>query len=190
VTLRSHLVTDRRRAGIAPSELVGRVRRAADRGLDVVQVRERDLCDRDLASLVRDVVAALSHTSTRILVNDRFDVAVVAAAHGVHLRADSVPASRIRAVAPTPFIIGRSVHTLADIDAAARDGGCDYLMFGTVFPSSGKPPGHPIAGIDALREACRRSPVPVIAIGGIDGQRLDEIARAGAAGFAAVRMFM
>ena len=63
-------------------------------------------------------------------------------------------------------------------------------MFGTVFPSSGKPPGHPIAGIDALREACRRSPVPVIAIGGIDEQRLDEIARAGAAGFAAVRMFM
>ncbi len=190
MTLRSHLVTDRRRAGITASELVARVRRAAERGLDVVQVRERDMCDRDLASLVRDVAGALSHTSTQVLVNDRFDIAVVAGAHGVHLRADSVPASSIRAVAPAHFIIGRSVHSLADVDAAARDGGCDYLMFGTVFASAGKPAGHPIAGIEALREVCRRSPLPIIAIGGIDEHRLDEIARAGAAGFAGVEMFM
>jgi len=76
------------------------------------------------------------------------------------------------------------------VDAAVADGACDYLMFGTVFPSAGKPQGHRVAGVDALREACRRSPIPVIAIGGIDRSRLGEIAQSGAAGFAAVAMFM
>jgi thiamine-phosphate diphosphorylase len=91
---------------------------------------------------------------------------------------------------PAGFILGRSVHSLAEIDAAVADGACDYLMFGTVFPSAGKPAGHPVAGLDALREACRRSPLPVIAIGGIDRSRLAEIEQSGAAGFAAVGMFV
>ena len=87
------------------------------------------------------------------------------------------------------FTIGRAVHSPDEIDAAVVDGASDYLMFGTVFASAGKPPGHPVAGLDALRDACRRSPLPVIAIGGIDPSRLDDIAHAGAAGFAGVGMF-
>jgi thiamine-phosphate diphosphorylase len=188
VTLHAHLVTDRLRFRLDEGALVERVRRAAA-GLDVVQVRERDLDDRDLVRLVRGVLGAVAGTAARVLVNDRVDVAIAAGAHGVHLRGDSIPAVRVRAIAPAGFIVGRSVHTLQEIDAVASEGGCDYVMFGTVFASAGKAAGHPVAGLDGLREACRRSAVPVIAIGGIDASRLADIEKAGAAGFAAVGMF-
>jgi thiamine-phosphate pyrophosphorylase len=136
-----------------------------------------------------------------VVVNDRADIAIAAGAAGVHLREDSPPASRVRAAfaeasapnspkATQRFLIGRSVHSLAGIDAAVADGGCDYLLFGTVFPSEGKPGDHAVAGLDALREACARSRLPVIAIGGMNEARAAAARDAGAAGFAAVGLFM
>lgn len=181
---------------------MARAAAAARAGIDVIQVRERDLPDRELAALVRAIVAALAGTHARVLVNDRADIAVAAGASGVHLRGDSAPASRIRAMAafaadaasapkaPGRFLIGQSVHSLADVDAALVDGGADYLLFGTVFPSDGKPEGHPVAGLDALRQVCARSPLPVIAIGGMNDARAAAVRDAGAAGFAAVGLFM
>jgi thiamine-phosphate pyrophosphorylase len=185
-----HLVTDRRRFGLDAAGLVVRIAAAAAKGVDVVQVRERDLGDRDLVALVRAAIAAVEGTRTRVVVNDRADVAVAAGAAGVHLRADSAAASRIRRMVPPHFTIGRSVHTLDEIDEAVHDGGCDYLVFGTVFPSAGKPTGHPVAGLEALADACRRATIPVIAIGGMSQERASEVARAGAAGLAAVGMFI
>lgn len=190
MSLSSHFVTDRLRFGLSLDALVERAARAARSGVTAIQVRERDLTDRDLAALVRRVIAAVRDTATIVLVNDRVDVALAAGAAGVHLRGDSIPGARARALAPRPLIIGRSVHTTAEVDAAAADGSYDYLFFGTVFPSAGKPAGHPVSGLDALREACARSPVPVIAIGGIDAARIPLIEQSGAAGFAAVGHFM
>jgi thiamine-phosphate pyrophosphorylase len=189
VSLLSHFVTDRRRLGLTPSALADRAARAARSGVDVIQVRERDLDDRDLAALVGGIVDAVRGTPARVLVNDRADVAMAAGAHGVHLRGDSPIASRVRGIVPAGFIVGRSVHTSVEIDAAVADGGCDYLLFGTVFASAGKPAGHAVAGLDALRAACSHSPIPVIAIGGIDETKLASIEEAGAAGFAAIGMF-
>ena len=199
--LQRHFVTDRLRFGLSIDELVARAAAAARAGVDVIQVRERDLPDRELAALARRIVAAAAGTVTRVLINDRADIAIVAGAAGVHLRGDSAPASRVRAAfaeASAPkaskasgrFLIGRSVHSSRDVDAALADGGADYLLFGTVFPSEGKPAGHRVAGIAALREACARSAVPVIAIGGMNEARVTEVRAAGAAGFAAVGMFM
>jgi len=158
--------------------------------VDAIQVRERDLPDRDLVALVRRIGQACAGTPARVLVNDRADVAVAAGAAGVHLRSDAPPASRIRAFVPSAFVIGRSVHSIAEIDQAIADGGCNYLLFGTVFPSTGKPAGHPVAGLEALRAACARSPLPVVAIGGVDRSRLQAVAEAGAAGYAAIELFM
>jgi thiamine-phosphate pyrophosphorylase len=191
--------------------LVLRAANAARAGVDVIQVRERDLPDRQLAALVRQIVELTRGSRTRVLVNDRADIAIVAGAAGVHLRGDSPPASRVRAAfaasaeastsaratadksapkAAEPFLIGRSVHSLAEVDAAVEGGGCDYLLFGTVYPSGGKPGGHRVAGLDELARACRRSPLPVIAIGGLTAERVAAVRDAGAAGFAAVGMFM
>jgi thiamine-phosphate diphosphorylase len=185
-----HFVTDRLRFGLMPDALVDTAIRAARRGAHVVQVRERDLPDAALLALVRRIVAGVRESGTSVLVNDRADVALAAGAAGVHLRGDAPPGSRIRAFTPPGFIVGRSVHTLEEIDAAVADGGCDYLMFGTVFASAGKPAGHPVAGLDRLVEACGRSALPVIAIGGMSAEREGEVARAGAAGLAAVGWFM
>ena len=184
-----HLVTDRRRFGLDADALVARVAAAAARGIDVVQVRERDLPDRALVSLVRTMGAALDGTRARVVVNDRADVALAAGAAGVHLPADSAPASRIRRMVPSDFTIGRSVHSLAEIDDAVRDGACDYLIFGTVFPSPSKPAGHRTAGVGALREACRLTRLPVLAIGGITPQQIADVRDAGAAGIAAITLF-
>jgi len=188
--LLEHFVTDRRRFGLSIDQLVERAAHTARQGVDVIQVRERDLPDRDLVALVRRIVAATEGTRAGVLVNDRADVAVAAGAAGAHLRADAPPASRLRRVVPSGFVIGRSVHSLREVDAAVAEGACDYLMFGTVFPSSGKPDGHPVAGIDALKEVCRRAPLPIVAIGGVDRSRVKPIEEAGAAGFAAVELFM
>src|SRR4029453_14681358 len=112
--------------------------------------------------------------------------AVALGGGALHLRGDPASTWRVRAKAPDGFLIGRSVHSLAEVDAAVIDGGADYLLFGTVFPSEGKPDGHPIAGLDALRQACARSPLPVLAIGGMTEARVAEVRAVGAAGFAAV----
>lgn len=190
MSLQGYFITDRRRYGLDAAALVGRAERAARGGVTVIQVRERDLDDRQLVALVRAIVAAVAATPVRVLVNDRADIAVVAGAHGVHLRGDSVSAPRVRALAPPQFLIGRSVHSVEEVDAAVAAGGCDYLLFGTVFASAGKPDGHRVTGLEVLRDACRRSPVPVYAVGGIDQTRLAAIEETGVAGFAAVGMFM
>jgi thiamine-phosphate pyrophosphorylase len=185
-----YLVTDRRRFGLSCDELTARVARAARRGATHVQIREPDLTDERLAQLARDVMRALSGTGARVLVNDRADIAIAAGTDGVHLPADSVSAGRIRAIVPAEFLVGRSVHSLDEIDRAVAGGGCNYLLWGTVFPSTGKPDGHPVSGLDGLREACARSPLPVIAIGGMTEARAADVMAAGAAGLAGVGMFM
>jgi thiamine-phosphate pyrophosphorylase len=190
VTPLRHFVTDRRRYGLSERELVIRATAAIGQHVDVIQIREPDLSDARLAALVRAVADAARGSSTRVLVNDRADLAVVAEAGGVHLKGNSASASRTRRLVPERFLIGRSVHSLAEAEAAAADGGCDYLMFGTIFPSAGKGPGHPVAGTAALRQVCRRVPLPVIAIGGINGQNAAQVIDAGATGFAAVGLFM
>jgi len=164
--------------------------RAAGAGVACIQVRERDLPDRELVRLVRGMVRAVSGSGARVIVNDRADIAVAAEAAGVHLPADSVAASRMRNALPAGMLVGRSVHTLDEIDRAVADGGCDYVFFGTVFPSAGKPDDHSVAGLDALRAACARSSLPVIAIGGMTDARSADVASAGAAGLAGVGMFM
>lgn len=190
MSLPSHLVTDRLRFNLSLDALVERAVLAAGRGVASIQVRERDLADRDLIALVRRIRDAVGPAGPPVLVNDRADIALAAGAAGVHLRADSVAGARLRAIVPPGFVIGRSVHDLVEVDGALADGSYDYLLFGTVFPSAGKPAGHPVAGLDALREVCRRSPVPVIAIGGIDAGRVPLLEQSGAAGFAGVGMFM
>src|SRR5512134_2250555 len=117
------MITDRRRVAGGEDALVQRVAAAAVAGVNLVQVRERDMEARDLSRLVTRCVAAVRGTHTRILVNDRRDVALPAGAHGVHLRGDSLPASRARSLAPIGFLIGRSVHTSAEAVVAYADGG-------------------------------------------------------------------
>lgn len=188
--LSSYLVTDRRRIaaeartlGDELRALDGWIDAAIDAGIDAVQIRERDLPARTLTDLTSRACRRAEGHATRILVNDRADVAVASRASGVHLRADGPPVSRVRACGPPGWLVGRSTHSLAEI-AAAQD--ADYLIFGPVFPTESKPAGTPAAGLDGLRAAAAASRVPLLAIGGIDEASVQACLDAGAAGIAAI----
>jgi len=183
-------VTDRARLGTPTAAgLLDHIHRVIDSGVDLVQIRERDLTDRALADVVRAAVDMTIGRTVRILVNDRTDVAIAGAASGVHLKEDSIAAWRIRSLTPAGFLIGRSVHSAADAEAVVAAGGCDYLLFGTIYPSASKP-WHSGTGVDALQEVCRRVALPVLAIGGVDESRTAAIAASGAAGIAAIGAFI
>ena len=183
------MITDRHRSGVGgEGALVDRVAAAAHAGVHLIQVRERDLDGRALTHLVARCVSAARGTLARIVVNDRLDVALAAGAHGAHLRADSAPVLRVRACVPRRFIVGRSVHSRDQAHYAGLDGALDYLIFGTVFESRSKP-GSDVAGSDALAAAVSATMMPVLAVGGVTPGRVNEVARAGAAGIAAIGLF-
>lgn len=169
-------------------ELLDLIASASRAGVDIIQIRERRLGDRALLDLARRAVVLTGGTASRVVVNDRLDVALAAGAAGVHLRGDSFPATRVRAVAAPPFLVGRSVHDPSEA-AAAVAGGCDYLLFGTVFRSTSKPASHVPAGLDALERVCRAVSLPVLAIGGITLDNVRDVAAAGAAGVAGISIY-
>ena len=188
------LVTDRRR--LVPVDapetesrrcLVAQARHAVDAGIDLIQIRERDLETAPLAALVAEVLAVTRGTPTRVVVNDRLDVALACGADGVHLRGDSIPPEAARRLAPAGFLIGRSVHT---VEEAAAVEGADYLIAGTMFETASKPRGHAALGVDGLTALVRRVATPVLAIGGVTADRIAAIAAAGAAGIAAIGLFV
>jgi thiamine-phosphate pyrophosphorylase len=168
--------------------LVTRVAAAARAGVHLIQIRQPDRDARPLVRLVERAVAAVRGTPARVLVNDRVDVAIAAGAHGVHLRGDSMPAARVRTMTPAGFVIGRSVHSPDEAGSVTSDGSIDYLLVGTIFPTASKP-GAPIAGLGMLRAACQATSVPVLAVGGMQLERLTGVAAAGAAGVAAIGLF-
>jgi thiamine-phosphate diphosphorylase len=184
------MITDRQRLGPhAESALIRRVAAASRAGVHLIQIRERDMPDNALLLLVARAVEAVHGTRARILVNDRIDVAIAAGAHGVHLRADSVSAGRVRPLAPPGFVIGRSVHSREDVVRARGEGGVDYLLFGTVFETSSKP-GRVTTGIPDLAEAASAAgPLPVLAVGGVTLGTVGRLAGTGCAGFAAIGQF-
>jgi thiamine-phosphate pyrophosphorylase len=189
------LVTDRRRLcaeGASRDEERRCLRRqaeyAVDAGIDMLQIRERDLDAAALEAIVVEIVSLARGTSTRVLVNDRLDIAIACGADGVHLRADSIPPAVARAVTPAGFVIGCSVHSLGEARAAAES--VDYLLAGTVWPSVSKPLHHEWLSLAGLQSIARHVGVPVLAIGGVTIERLPAVLEAGAAGAAAIGLFV
>ena len=172
----------------AAARLIDLIADAGHAGVDLVQVREGDLPDRALAELVTDAVEATRGTDTRIVVNDRIDVALAAGAAGVHLKSDSVPANRARTMTPASWVLGRSVHGVAEAVDPSLTGGLDYLIFGTVFETASKP-GACATGLGLLDQVASAAPVPVLAIGGLTVARACDAGRHHAAGIAAIRLF-
>ena len=188
------LVTDRRRLwpGAASLESARRcvleqAQYAVDARIDLIHLRERDLSSADLAALAADLLRLTRSTATRVVINDRLDVALACGADGVHLRADSFTVTAARRLVPSSFLVGRSVHSVSE--AAAADG-ADYIVAGTVFPTASKGGAGACIGVEGLRAIVRAVAAPVLAIGGISIERAGEVAAAGAAGIAGIGLFM
>jgi thiamine-phosphate pyrophosphorylase len=169
-------VTDR-----LQGDLLAHVGRAVASGVDMIQVREKDLAAVDLLQLVCRIRDVATNTKTKILVNGRLDIALIAGIDGVHLPGDGLPASQVRSQVRT---LGVSCHTTEEAIQAERDG-VDYIIFGPVFET----PGKRSVGIDALRGVVQTVKIPVLAIGGMTSENTPAVLEAGASGIAAIRMF-
>jgi thiamine-phosphate pyrophosphorylase len=156
-------------------------------GCDLIQVREKDMLGGPLLQLVRAIVDAAKPRGARcaVVVNDRLDVALAAKAAGVHLPADGLPIGPVRRHAGKKFLVGRSVHSLAEAKQAAKDG-ADYLFFGPVFATPSKAAFGPPQGPDLLRKIAEAVKVPVWAIGGINPGTAAELRGLPIAGVASI----
>ena len=165
------------------------VRAAVTARIDLVQLREKQLNARMLYELAARAAEVTRDSETRLLVNDRSDVAQAAGANGVHLTSNSVEVSVIRRAFGREFLMGVSTHSLAEA-RAARDAGADFAVFGPVFETDSKRQyGSPV-GLEALHEAADvLASFPVLAIGGLSLTNASKCFRAGASGIAAIRLF-
>ena len=201
-------VTDRRSLPVANSAdsieaLTRKIAEVVAAGVDWVQIREKDLTARQLAALTRQALriaakySGKSSYATRVLVNDRLDVAIAERAGGVHLGEKSLPvaeakrlvesALRERAV-DEAFLEGVSCHSPEAAEAAERDG-ADYIFFGPVFTTPSKQGLGPSQGTEHLQQVCSAVSIPVLAIGGITLDNAASCLHAGSAGLAAIRLF-
>jgi thiamine-phosphate pyrophosphorylase len=171
-----YYVTDRRRG-----DVMGCAARAIRDGVDMIQVREKDLSAKELLNLVCRIRDLAAGSKTRILVNDRADVAMAARIDGLHLPANGLPPHEAR---PLVKILGVSTHSLEEAIAAER-AQADFIVFGPVFDT----PGKTAVGIEPLRRIASLIKIPILAIGGITLENSAEALQAGATGIAGIRLF-
>lgn len=158
-------------------------------GVDWVQIREKDLPARRLLALTEAALAsARPQGCTRVMVNDRLDVALAAQAHGVHLGTRSMPVELVRRLAPCEFVVGVSCHSLEEA-SAAQAAGANYILLGPIFATPSKLTYGPPLGLVKLREVASRVSIPVFALGGITIDRVAPCIASGAAGIAGIRIF-
>jgi len=161
--------------------LVVAVEAAIRGGVDLVQLREKDLDDATLLAQARSLLAVCRAHRVPFIVNDRIAVALELGADGVHLGQDDDPIWQARATLPSGCIVGVSTHTSAELDRAL-DCHADYVGVGAVFPTSTKTTPVRVSGLADLAPLVARAEeagVPAFAIGGIDGSNVGQVAAAG-----------
>ena len=157
--------------------------RLARGGASVVQIRWKGANARDLLEAARAALPLVHAAGAALVINDRPDVALLAGADGVHVGADDLPVAEVRLLAGDRLAIGATVRDLEGARAAAA-AGADHVGFGPVFTTSTKTVDAAPRGLEMLRVVAAESPVPVVAIAGIDLGNIASVAACGVAGAA------
>lgn len=165
------------------STVIQLIKQAAKAGVQLVQLREKSLSAGKLFDLAERAVDVTIGTTTKVLVNDRLDVALAAGCAGVHLTSMSLPASSVRERYGNEILIAASVHDIDELLLVSNH--ADFAVFGPVFDT----PGKRAKGIADLRKAVDAvRPFPVLALGGLNESNLLVSLEAGVAGIAAIRL--
>ena len=194
-----YYITDRRQfPGDESSRrraLLAKITESAKCGIDLIQLREKDLSTRELEELAHEAVRVVRGNSepTRLLINSRTDVAIACGADGIHLRSEDVSPADVRLAWSAansnpgkPPYVGVSCHTAEDVARAVQQG-ADFVVFAPVFEKKSVRDAAP-AGLAALKDVCRQN-IPVIALGGVTLANAQSCLEAGAAGVAGIRLF-
>lgn len=180
--LKVYLITDYMRVG--KSRFLNALEEALQGGVRSLQLREKNLASNDLLKLALEIKPLVHRYDAKLFINDRADIAAMAEADGVHLTEDSVQASEVKNIFPD-LIVGVSTHSL-DGARLAETQGADFITFSPIYETPSKTSYGPAQGLDKLRQVTQSVRLPVLALGGINLNRVPECLEHGAFGVALI----
>lgn len=182
---RLYLVCGARGGSADPGNLPELLRGAVAGGVDIVQLREKEMADEELVAVANAARALCERIGALLIVNDRPQVAVEAGADGVHVGQDDISVEEVRRIVGEEMLVGLSTHAPAEIDAVDPQL-VDYIGVGPVHETPTKP-GRPAVGLELVRYAAAHASVPFFAIGGLDAGNVGEVLGTGAGRVCVVR---
>ena len=184
--LRLYLVTNRYQDSV--ESFLEKVETACRSGVTIVQLREKNLTTNQYYQLAKQVKEITDAYQVPLIIDDRLDVCLAVDAAGLHIGDDELPVSVARKVLGPEKILGVTAKTVKRA-LEAEEGGADYLGTGAIFPTTTKE-NAPITLISTLKTICQRVAIPVVAIGGLTSENIDQLIGTGIAGVAVVRDLM
>ena len=184
--LRLYLVTNRYQDSL--ESFLEKVETACRSGVTIVQLREKNLTTNQYYQLAKQVKEIIDAYQVPLIIDDRLDVCLAVDAAGLHIGDDELPVSVARQVLGSEKILGVTAKTVKRA-LEAEEGGADYLGTGAIFPTTTKE-NAPITLISTLKTICQRVDIPVVAIGGLTSENIDQLTGTGIAGVAVVRDLM
>ena len=184
--LRLYLVTNRYQDSL--ESFLEKIETACRSGVTIVQLREKNLTTNQYYQLAKQVKEITDAYQVPLIIDDRLDVCLAVDAAGLHIGDDELPVSVARKVLGSEKILGVTAKTVKRA-LEAEEGGADYLGTGAIFPTTTKE-NAPITLISTLKTICQRVAIPVVAIGGLTSENIDQLIGTGIAGVAVVRDLM
>ena len=184
--LRLYLVTNRYQDSL--QSFLEKIETACRSGVTIVQLREKNLTTNQYYQLAKQVKEITDSYQVPLIIDDRLDVCLAVDAAGLHIGDDELPVSVARQVLGPEKILGVTAKTVKRA-LEAEEGGADYLGTGAIFPTTTKE-NAPITLISTLKTICQRVAIPVVAIGGLTSENIDQLMGTGIAGVAVVRDLM
>ncbi len=184
VYFRLLVITDRK---LSSNNLTILAKKLSEAGVEAIQLREKDLPAGEFLKLARRI-KSIAGRKTKIIINDRLDIALLAGANGIHSPVNGISPAHVKQF-ERKMICGKSVHSLSDAVSAEKEG-FDYLILGPIYRTPAKIRYGPPLGLEMLKRVCKKVKIPVFAVGGINPARAVKCIERGAHGVAVIREVM